>query len=332
MLENLPDYIPLIQLLVGSVIISSIQIKRSDPYGEGRDDLRRTFQEALQGEDLRDYKIVNGESWKKTYSHMLTSMMVTLAIYGCIVLFYSANFQEDYSPSPLGVILLSVVTTIYQLYIIYSYGKKNIYSDKLSYLCIGLFVLFFLLFIILFPNLIVFSKTLTIVSNTWILINLLLWLVLMAKNYYMYYIARNKIYELSLKLRISNQIGIESRLQYILESIQQENEKTRKKILIQTAKSVLATDELYVSISYDPTTHTTTQQYNTLLPQKLHKIIANCKCLGSQEKKLLYKHINNEPHPKAGCPAWMDYVEEEKTKIFDQGLPELQQLGILEKK
>lgn len=184
MLECLSDYTALIQLLVGSIFISNIFFSRRDPYESERKDLCDSFQRIFQGEDIQGYKPVASLTWKKEFKILLTSLMVVLSIYGCIILFHCASHVSIF-----GILVLSTIVSIYQIYVFIKYGKHN-YNSVFYKICVFLIIIFFFFFIT-YNDLLtqeldfeISNINIKTIANSWVLINFIIWFSLYSKSYY----------------------------------------------------------------------------------------------------------------------------------------------------
>ncbi len=174
MLTYLPDYTSLIQLLVGSVIVSVLFRKELKDPLQG---LRNSYEVFFSTHTFlpEGYELVDSKSFERNLSALRKSLMLVLFIYGCMILFYCASFPNEYTtepltldvygtalsmrkdflqpiPSPLGIAILSIIIFFYQLIIIIK-PSTTIHSNNIIFI-LGVFVMFvlFFIFIIAIPN------------------------------------------------------------------------------------------------------------------------------------------------------------------------------------
>lgn len=378
MLTYLPDYTALIQLLVGSVIISSFFDKEfSDPFERFRDDVKNSN---YLNSFLSNYKIIDSQTAKESLRAVRKSLMLVSSIYGCMVLFYCASFPNEHSvspcfidyngikiayrddlthptPSPLGIALLSLITTLYQIYVIYKPSTRIQLKHPIFECGVILMLIVFAIFILFFPsinlNLTCFIgeqwknvwESLWIVAvNYWVLFTLILWIGFHKRLYFAstkkHYSrlenrAKESQYKLDIYSKTQSLIGIRDRLDFIskeTERIGQDSNKL-KKYLIKQATEELKTDSNYYTIKFNQTTNTIDINIPSI-EQSLKKIIISNKTLTQKQKKKLIRSIKTQTQLKIQQDISMVYSQLHNTikkfdKLQQKSARELLNLGII---
>lgn len=269
MLTYLPDYTALIQLLVGSVIVSVLFLKRlNDPLQDLRNSVNEFFSTSTTLPD--EYELISSDSFVKNLSALRKSLMLVLCIYGCMVLFYCANFPNEYTteplktnlngtalsirndfiqpiPSPLGIAILSIIILVYQLFVIIKPSTK-IHSNNILFI-LGIVIMFvvFFIFTLAIPS---FNPNLSFMGNSWgnlleinwvktinciILLNLVLWIgfycrIFLASTTRFINRKKKRWNEYSYKARIANSISLKIGILDSLQYIIEELEKENTKL------------------------------------------------------------------------------------------------------
>lgn len=232
----LPDFVPLIQLLVGSVFIAAFFVK---PEGSFSAQLTKKLNEvllpALQADDEVKYELVLSESegsvspidkrLNADYAIIRRSVMLIMALYGAIILFYCSIFEEQtpfkdqYIPSPFGVLLMTLVIFVFLCCITYNFGRKQSTDEGLK-IASGLLIVLFFVFIVLFPDFSLFpddwSNTLHIIANIGILFNMCFCLGIFLKKKSLSVILIKKANNIKFQLNVVSRTGVGNRLEYIL--------------------------------------------------------------------------------------------------------------------
>lgn len=322
MLTYLPNYSALIQLLIGSVCISML-FQRNNPFKY----LWVCFERELSNRIglPNEYELVSYSYWRNNLLSLRKSIMVALAIYGCMVLFYCANFPNEYTtvplsitlydsttipirndflssvPSPLGVFILSLIIFLYQLIAIIKPSTK-IHSTHIFFICIIISLLIaFIVFIIVIPELDLNSfcsiedqwenkwkKKWILAVNIIVLINLILWIGLYVRLYCTN--ANNLIYDIQTDILVLSQFGIQNRLNYIMEKLETDYPiRSHKKHLIKRALKELQKDKTYfIEINGNLTMPTN-------LRENLKNTIESSQRLTNFQKRRLIKAIRKKP-------------------------------------
>lgn len=321
MFAYLPDFVPLIQLLVGSVFIAKYLFPVGDSSKEGKMYVSASLESVLQGENFPDYHLAESNILQDNFNLLQKEIMILLAVYGSIVLFHCSNFHCCYMPSSLGIALSSLMVTIFQLYAIFVYGKLR--PSKIVFHIVTFLIIFiFVFFIIIFPNLIVFSSLYIKIINIWVFVNMLLWLLLYVKENLIRKRIPRVIYKLSINLQIFSQIGIEGRLNCIVDACRESDSK--KFYLFWKAIHTLRQDSSYFLFSNDNLKF----QYDATLSQKLKRIIEESD-FSDICKWILLLSIKKRPRVN-NTPVFSE-IQNEKSIILQHGSKLLCQLGILEK-
>lgn len=232
----LPDFVPLIQLLVGSVFIAAFFVK---PEGSFSAQLTKKLNEvlipALQADDSVECELVNSENdstnspidkqLNTDYAIIRRSVMFIMALYGAIVLFYCSIFEEQttfnsqYTPSPFGVLLMTLVVFVFLGHILYNFGRKRSSNKGLKIATVLLAIIFFL-FIVIWPDFTLFPddwfNTLHIITNIWILFNMCFCLSIFLKKKLLSVILIKKANNIKFLLNVVSRTGVGNRLEYIL--------------------------------------------------------------------------------------------------------------------
>lgn len=235
----LPDFVPLIQLLVGSVFVasyfSSTQSTFSDVIDKIRDILNATV-------DINEYKVIETDEEKTLemtcpngsvcqlkkkekinpnairlntdYTTIKKSIMLIMAMYGAFALFYCAEFEPQLcsnptdSPSPLGLIALSLFVTLFTILSCCIFGRRQPQKYFVIIFAVLMSAIFIVFFIII-PNFQPFPSSweydLHLIANVWTLINLgALWLIILLKKRFLPVILQHKANEFNLRLNLAS--------------------------------------------------------------------------------------------------------------------------------
>ena len=361
MLTYLPNYSALIQLLIGSVCISML-FQKNNPFKYLWDCFEQELRDRIGLPN--EYELVSYSYWRKNLLSLRKSIMVALAIYGCMVLFYCANFPNEYTtvplsitlynstiipirndflssiPSPLGIFILSLIIFLYQLIAIIKPSTK-IHSTNIFFICIIISLLIaFIVFIIVIPELDLNSfcsiedqwenkwkKKWILAVNIIVLINLILWIGLYIRLYCTN--ANNLIYDIQIDILVLSQFGIQNRLNYIMEKLETDYPiRSHKKHLIKRALKELQKDKTYFIETNGILTMPTNLQEN------LKNTIKSSQQLTNFQKRRLVKAIRK--NPKAD-PSYSDNnqilinIEIEKEEAIRKNANKLCRLGFLKK-
>lgn len=232
----LPDFVPLIQLLVGSVFIAAFFVK---PEGSFSAQLTKKLNEvlfsALQADDEVKYELVHSEEnngispidkrLNTDYAIIRRSVMFIMALYGAIILFYCSIFEEQthfkdqYIPSPFGVLLMTFVIFVFLCCITYNFGRKQS-SYKGLKIASGLLVISFFAFVVILPDFSLFPddwfNILHIIANIGILFDMCFCLGIFLKKKLLLDILIKKANNIKFQLNVVSRTGVGNRLEYIL--------------------------------------------------------------------------------------------------------------------
>lgn len=294
---NLSDFTSLIQLLVGSVFISNITFRKIDPFENERGKLIDLFCGKFQGLAKEyGYKTIDKSTWRIDNKELMSSVMLILTVYGCIVLFYCAAFNNNQDSPTLGLLFVSVVSFLYQVYAMYIYGRKRTISHKIvSWVVLGIILLLFIVQIAI-PIAITqmschFGEIPTIIVNIFVLINLVLWFGTYIKKYIISRNSRKYMMELNCNYAILNSIGPEYWVQDILEFYKKIEDNQEKKFLINAIADELKNDCNLYSINVD--NNVVHIKIDEKLPDRLQEIIKKS-TLSDDEKEKLCKPLKNK--------------------------------------
>lgn len=295
---HLDEYEALIQLLIGSVIIAFL-FQRKDFLSKTRDSVDNSM-------IITGYELPTPDAWNQKLNTFRKNLMVILAVYGCMILYYCANFHaiessitlyngenlitKEFHPSLFGIAVLSFIVSLYQIITIIRpasrmYLKKDTVLPGLLIFYLIIMVMVFIIFILIIPNNQVDDYNFrqcfgtkpwetkgkriweTIVSS-WVLINLLLWIFI-----YFWIHRRLKVltYKLTIDHDIIKQLGVEVRLRYVLnEKLSKEQEYFKKRHLKKRAKQELRKVDGYFK-TYDEIVRYIGTSKDTLQPASLRK-------------------------------------------------------------
>lgn len=360
---HLKDYVPLIQLLIGSTFFVLL-FQKEDFLSSIRDKFDSTI-------SLENYQIVSRDDWTKRLSALRRPLMLILIVYGCMILYYCANFKlietttlldsekatiENPYPSLFGIAFLSLIVSIYQaLTFIRPISRMN--HRKSKTICWGyiiVMVIVFSMFILLFPNnhaddmSCFFEKKLWVtdgkriwekIVNSWVLINLLLWIIIYIHIY-------NKVKVLTYKLTtddgIINHLGIEDRLKYILlERLPCDQDRFKRRYLKKRAEEELKKDNSYFNEEDIRKILTNNSQFKLLalgkddkeneqLATLLKRIIDNSN-LSCHKKRKLKKIVKYNPTYNFENNSLLGNLKKEKEEISKKDADRLCNCGFLDK-
>lgn len=122
-MAHLDEYQSLIQLLIGSVVFVLL-FQKEDFLSKVRETIGDTT-------SPKNYETVDSNEWERRLNTLRRSIMLILGVYGCMILYYCANFDTinynitlqnneefpviDLFPSLSGIALLSFIVTIFQV-------------------------------------------------------------------------------------------------------------------------------------------------------------------------------------------------------------------------
>lgn len=359
MLTYLPDYTALIQLLIGSVCVSML-FQKGSPFKYLWDSFEQELSKRIRLP--KEYELVSYWFWRKELLSLRKSIMVALTIYGCMVLFYCANFPNEYTtvplsitlynstcipirndflnpiPSPLGIAILSLIIFLYQLLAITKPSTK-IHSNNPVFICIIILMfIIFSIFIIAITDLDLsyliendsensMRKKWIVTVNCAVLIDLILWIGLYIRLYFTK--ASNLIYYIQTDILILNQIGIRNRLDYIMRKLDLEYSiPSRKRYLIKRARKELKKDKTY----FIEVNNILTMPTN--LPEELKTIIESSQQLSRFQKWRLKKAISKSPKADPSYSNTNQIVTNISNEIMDairKNANKLCRLGFLKK-
>lgn len=316
--EYLPTFVPLIQLLVGSVFMANFIANKNGLLSE-------TIQlgqiQAEGWDDSMGYRLAKEPVFSNDFRLLQTRTMFILALYGCFVLFYCSMFRCCYRPSPFGMTVLSSLVLVFQLYSIIILGKNRPNKKHIQIFIIISIVLFFLL-IVLFQDKFVLSEKcnyiVTISTNICVLLNMIIWGGLYIKKEILLKRVPKLINNLKLDIQIASLPGIESRLQYIIGILNPENSN----ILCQKAIDTLKRDDLYFTKSMAG------QVFDNNLIERIKDIINSSKFKSADKTKIIAA-INE--HPQVNSPQSFISIQQERETIFRESSKRLIELGFIEK-
>lgn len=316
--EYLPTFVPLIQLLVGSVFMANFIANKNGLLPE-------TIQlgqiQAEGWDDALGYRLAEEPVFSNDFRLLQTRTMFVLALYGCFTLFYCSIFRCCYRPSPFGMAVLSFIVLVFQLYSIIILGKNRPNKTYIQIFIIISIVLFFL-FIVLFPDIFVFSEKcnyiITIATNICVLFNMIIWSGLYIKKEILLKRVPLLINNLKLDIQIASLPGVEPRLQYIASILESENSN----ILYQKAIDTLKRDDLYFTKS------STGQTFDNHLIERIKDII-NSSDFNQTDKAKIIATINE--HPQVNTPQSFISIPQERETIFKESSKRLIELGFIEK-
>lgn len=261
MTGHLNSYEALIQLLIGSVFFTML-FQREDFFLE----IRQNFTSRLSS--IKNYEITNNKAWNKQLKTLRRSIMIILVVYGCMVLYYCANFNiqiaEKNDPnisvshsSLFGIALLSLLVSIYQIVtfckpVLRMCHNKILFGTPYNNVIEAGYIIFMIIifFIFIFPdgyNYDILYNFLEIENleswvNLWVIINLFLWVLIYFRIY-----RRVKVltYKLATDSAILSELGIENRINYIIRTLNNEKEYFKICYLRKKAKDELGKDSNY---------------------------------------------------------------------------------------
>ena len=319
MFGYLPTFVPLIQLLVGSVFMANFIAGKNGLISE-------TIQlgqiQAEGTDDILGYRLANSPIFINDFRFLQTRTMLILALYGCFVLFYCSIFRCCYSPSPIGITILSLIVLSFQLYSIFIFGKKRPRKTLIQIIIITTTVLFCFL-VIIFPNLfILYGKCnciITIATNICVLFNMIFWIGLYIKREVLLKKIPILINNLKIDIQIASLPGIEPRIQYITSIINTNSSSA----LCQKAINMLKRDDLYFTKS------TTGQTFDNKIIDRIKSIISSSNFNPEDKTKIISAIIN---YPKANTYQSFISIQKEREEIFRKNSKRLIELGFLVKK
>lgn len=356
----LPDFVPLIQLLVGSVFVasyfSSTQNTFSDVIEKVRDILAATV-------DINEYKVIETEEEKtmeitcpngsvcnlkkkekinpdtirlnSDFTTIKKSIMLIMAMYGAFALFYCAEFEpqsccnSSYFPSPLGLIAMSFFVTLFTIYSCCIFGRRQPQKTKVFFSALLMSVLF-IIFIIIFPDFQPFpsnwESNIHIIANVWTLINLgFLWLIILIKKRLLADMLQHEANIFNLKLNLVSTPNVVDRMVRITKETS--NYKFLfKPVLIWEASRTLRKHCLYFNYDINGNTQNPLNDYTSRLLDTINDSHFN-----RFSKWLLRLFIIKHPRVNTVrvAPNNSNYIELERKKITDHCIKRFINTGII---
>ena len=207
----LPNFVPLIQLLAGSLFIATVFFKKDgleikDDFESVSDDLNK-----IQGLiPDKYYKYTESVSFNADFTFLQKKIMLLLAVYSCIVLFFCSIFRCCYTPSSFGLGILSVLMFLFQLYAVIAFKKRGLLKtiEIVSRIILILFFFIFLIFIVLFNNIGV-AELLTDYINMCVILNMILWVLLYCERILLLNTSKKDIHKVKNELENINKLELE---------------------------------------------------------------------------------------------------------------------------
>lgn len=243
----LPDFVPLIQLLVGSVFVASYFSSTQNTFSDVIDKIRDILAATV---DINEYKVIETEEEKtlemtcpegnvcnikkrekinpdairlnSDFTTIKKTIMLIMAMYGAFALFYCAEFEpqsccnSSYVPSPLGLITMSLFVTLFTIYSCYIFGRRQPQKTMVFFSVLLMSVLF-VFFIVIIPDFqpfpISWEFNLHIIANVWTLINLgAFWLIILIKKRLLADVLQHKANKFNLRLNLVSTPNVVDRM------------------------------------------------------------------------------------------------------------------------
>lgn len=334
-INYLPNFVPLMQLLVGSVFVASYMSNGQYSFSNVLNKISDILSSIVG--DTNKYKLVNTENTNKVrlnsdYNIVKRSTMLIMAIYGALVLFYCATIQPSASlPSPLGLLLMGIIVSAYLIYSYCILGRtRPKYRDL--YIVASLLIIVSLLFIIAMPEYSPFpfswENKLHIMANIWTLFNMgILWVILLLRKRLLPNTLLRKANKLKFNLNIVSRFRVSDRLYYIaIESVN--NQDISHWVLFRAAIKTLCCDHLYFTYS----TSGRLTACNPRVTKQLKGIIFLRSNFCKPIKCLLSLLVKNNPRANTTkkAPNSLQRINEERYKILQRGIKRFISLGIVE--
>lgn len=327
----LSDFVPLIQMLVGSVFVASYMSQEQIEYVPDKrvsDEVKDLLENRISDSG---YEYQNNARIKD-YQVVKKSVMSVMAIYGAFILFYCATFEIPYMPSPFGVFLMNILISIFLICKFFSLGVR-IPNYSFSFVIGMLVSLTFLICNLFYPDWSPFSDewngNLHVITNIWMFVNMVIcsFMFMLRRKFLSKLLTPPKldriVKKLTIDLGIVDNIEIVSGLNYI-------SEKTKENgadlwLLFRRAYAMLHKDKLYFTNSDENNNLVFEIDYKERLKKAIDSS-AFCRV----GKKILCKRIRKSPRvPTEGI------IEErikDRTRVFEKDAQMLIALGILSKK
>lgn len=239
-LANLKEYVSLIQLLVGSVFLSSL-FSPIESLKENKRKIRKILLEQFQGEIPENYQIKPSFDQERNAKGVSTKVVIVLVMYGCVALFYSVTPKMSSS----WFFLISIVIFAFQLLSLIMYGKiicggkdlvhfHRLTSIFITILCAILFVIS-----IFDCSWLDLCDRENIYLNVLVFVDLILWFFSYLINAFLFFSLRKlcvKFYDIQLE----EKLDIISKIRYIVEKINSEvgyNKSYLKRLCIKNLKN-----------------------------------------------------------------------------------------------
>ncbi len=246
--------------------------------------------------------------------------MLGLALYGTFNLLYWGLFNPFYTPSPLGLLILSFIVSIFILCSYYTFGRiqpKKVYT----YVVAGIMIIVFLIFIVFIPNSRPFpnnwENNLHVIANIWTHVNLsVLGFSILIKKKRLPSLLLKKANKfncdrsLTIDLNIASQSGIVNQLSYIAD--ESRNNNANKFLLFRRALKILRNDMLYFNYSESGLS------IDSECLKKINKII-NDSNFRSLTKIILHAFVNKKPRANISKFTLNDILTE-RIKAFKGNL------------
>ena len=328
----LSDFVPLIQMLVGSVFVASYMSHEQIKY----------VPDKVVSEEVKDL-ITNrisdsGYVYKnnariKDYQVVKKSVMSVMAIYGAFILFYCARFELPYMPSPFGVLLMNFLISIFLICKFFSLGVR---IPQYSFsIVIGILVfLTFLICNLFHPDWLPFSDEWIcnwhVIANIWMFVNMVIcsFMFMLRRKLLSKLLTPPKldciVKKLTIDLGIVDCFEIVSGLNYISEKTKEEGADLW--LLFRRAYAMLHEDKLYFNNYLDESNNLFIEKdYKDKLEQAINNS-AFCRV----GKMILCNRISKSPRvPTEGI---LEERINDRTKVFEKDAQMLIALGILVKK
>ena len=327
----LSDFVPLIQMLVGSVFVASFMSREEIKYVPDKG-----VSEAVK--DLITNRISDsGYEYQnnakiKDYQVVKKSVMSVMAIYGAFILFYCATFEIPYMPSPFGVLLMNFLISIFLFCKFFSMGVR---IPKYSFsIVIGILVfLTFLTFNLICPDwwppfLDKWNCNWHVIANIWMFVNMIIcsFMFMLRRKILSKLLTATKLDRIVKKLTID--LGIVDNFE-IVSGLNHISEKTKEGeadlwLLFRRAYAMLHEDKLYFNNSDASNNLFIEKDYKDKLEHAINNS-AFCRV----GKKVLCTRIRKSPRvPTKGI------IEErikDRTRVFEKDAQMLIALGIIAK-
>lgn len=337
--DNLPDFVPLIQLLVGSVFIAGYIVKPEGSFSAVKNEIKQIFASLVGDPVIEGYKIDEKvvDRLNTDYSIIRRSVMLIMAFYGAFLLFYCATFcqnspnQTILTQSPFSVLLINVLVTVFLLYSLLFWGKKQP-RNTISIIVIMMMILIFVSFVI-WTDFNPFPKEqildFHVFSNVWSFAIMGFSLSIFLKKRLLPRILTASLYRLQQNLEIVSQFKVDDKLQCISNGLINRNRHNYMHLFFK-ALIVLCNDKFYFE-KKSPTSDEVT--FNPECTKNACRIIEESK-FNKFEKFILVFFVKKHPRARNEDVPQIDlnYIMNERSKVFKRDSKRLISLGIIIKK